>query len=75
MIGGRWAVVTLTRSGGAVVERLTPFLWHAEAEHELDCRRKDSPAPKLLGLATCAACGSSDAGCDVCNPEAEEPIA
>lgn len=75
MIGGRWAVVSLDRPNGATVERLTPFMWSAQAHHELDRLRAESATPKLLGLATCVNCSSSDAGCEVCNPDGEPPIA
>jgi hypothetical protein len=67
-IGGRWAVVTLERPQGATVERLTPFMAHAEADAALKAARRDSPTPKLLGLAGCKACSISDEGCEVCQP-------
>ena len=51
MIRGFWAVVTLDRPQGATVERLTEFMAYAEARALLDVMRKDSPTPKLLGLA------------------------
>lgn len=51
MIGGRWAVVTLDRPKGATVERLTELMSHDEAEAELKRLQKESPTPKLLGLA------------------------
>ena len=69
MIGGRWAVVTLDRPQGGVVDVIGKWSTYDEAEHELKTMRADSPSPKLLGLATCALCLSSDAGCERCNPE------
>jgi hypothetical protein len=72
VIGGRWAVVALERPNGPVdATILSPFYWHPQAEHELSRMRKESVTPKLLGLATCAVCGSSDEGCERCNPEGE----
>lgn len=61
-------VVTLDRPQGAAVDVIGEWSTYLEAEHELKRRRSDSAFPKLLGIATCAACGSSDEGCARCNP-------
>lgn len=61
-------MVTLERKQGPVKMIVGGWGSSSEALAELELMRKESSTPELLGLATCLQCGSSDGGCERCNP-------